>query len=79
MKPKTRLDNFLAKIAKDPEADTSMEPKSREEHYLNKIAENGGSGSAGYTVTEEKTVVIPEQTVEFEERSYGIGVAFFPV
>ena len=59
-------------------ADTSMEPKSREEHYLNKIAENGGSGSAGYTVTEEKTVVIPEQTVEFEERSYGIGVAFFP-
>lgn len=47
MKPKTRLDNFLAKIAGDPEADTSMEPKSREEHYLNKIAENSGSGSGG--------------------------------
>lgn len=44
MKPKTRLDNFLAKIAKDPEADTSMEPESRKEYYLNKIAENSGSG-----------------------------------
>ena len=62
MKPKTRLDNFLAKIAKDPEADSSMEPKSREEHYLNKIAENGGSGG-GYTVTEEHVVVLPEQIV----------------
>ena len=63
MKPKTRLDNFLAKIAKDPDADSSMEPKSREEHYLNKIAENGGSGS-GYTITEERTIIVPEQTAE---------------
>lgn len=31
MKPKTRLDNFLAKIAGDPDADTSMEPKSLKE------------------------------------------------
>ena len=43
MKPKTRLENFLAKIAGSSEA-KEMEPKTSVEHFLNDIAENGGSG-----------------------------------
>ncbi len=39
MKPKTRLENFLAKIAKDPDA-TIMDPKTRKEVYLDKIAQD---------------------------------------
>lgn len=41
MKPRTRKENYLAKIAKDPDA-VEMTPKTRTEHYLNEIAENGG-------------------------------------
>lgn len=40
MKPKTRFENFLAKIAGDKEA-KDIAPRTRVEHYLNEIAENG--------------------------------------
>lgn len=43
MKPETRIENFLAKIAGNSDA-KEMEPKTRVEHFLNDIAENGGSG-----------------------------------
>lgn len=49
MKPNTRIDNFLAKIAGDPDANTAMKPRSPEEYYLNQIAENGGGGGGGST------------------------------
>lgn len=44
MKPNSRIDNFLAKIAGDPDANEAMEPRSPEEYYLDQIAKNGGSG-----------------------------------
>lgn len=50
MKPNTRIDNFLAKIAGDPDANTAMKPRSPEEYYLNQIAENGGGGGGGDVV-----------------------------
>lgn len=47
MKPKTRFENFLAKIANDEDAKEMM-PRTRVEHYLNEIAMNGGnSGENG--------------------------------
>lgn len=49
MKPKTRLENFLARIARDPDA-TEMDPKTRKEHYLNKIAEGNGLPGGSYYV-----------------------------
>ena len=50
MKPLTRKEAFLAKIAGEP---VDIEPMTREEIYLNKIAENGGGSSdpyAGYDI-----------------------------
>lgn len=47
MLPLTREDNFLAKIAGDPDADESMKPRTRKEYFLNQIAENGGGGGGG--------------------------------
>ena len=47
MKPNTRIDNFLAKIAGDPDANEAMIPRSPEEYYLDQIAQNGGSGGGG--------------------------------
>ena len=45
MKPKTRLEWFLAKIAGDTDATGSMTPRTRREYYLNEIAEKpSGSG-----------------------------------
>ena len=38
MKPLTREENFLAKIAGDTDADENMKPITREEHYLDQIA-----------------------------------------
>ena len=49
MKPKTRLENFLAKIAGNNDA-KDLKPKTRIEHFLNDIAEKikgGGSGESG--------------------------------
>ena len=43
MKPRTRLDHFLAKIAGDKSA-KNLTPRSSKEYYLNEIAENGGGG-----------------------------------
>lgn len=79
MKPKTREQNFLAKIAGDANADTTMKPRTAEEYFLNQIAENGGGGSSlpsysssdiGKVLTvgeaspvETEVVVVPEQTV----------------
>lgn len=48
MKPKTRLENFLAKIAKDPDA-TVMDPKTRKEQYLDQIAQNDVPELPAYT------------------------------
>lgn len=70
MKIWNRLDNFLAWIAGYKDADKTMDPRNPREYWLKQIAENGGSGS-GYTVTEERTVVIPEQTVETVAESGG--------
>lgn len=47
MKPNTRIDNFLAKIAGDPDANEAMVPRSPEEYYLDQIAQNGGGGGGG--------------------------------
>ena len=52
MRPKTREENFLAKIAGSAEADATMEPRTAEEYWLNEIAKKpsgggGGGGSAG--------------------------------
>ena len=47
MKPNTRIDNFLAKIAGDPDANEAMIPRSPEEYYLDQIAQNGGGGGGG--------------------------------
>ena len=44
MLPLTRKENWLAKIAGDPQADEAMTPRTREEYFLNEIAENGGGG-----------------------------------
>ena len=46
MKPKTRLENFLAKIAGSSDA-KEMEPKTRVEHFLNDIAQSGGGSGGG--------------------------------
>lgn len=67
MKPITRLENFLARIAKDPDA-RDITPKTRKEYYLNEIAAGGGGGSfvihatlgegeqeGEYTITADKT------------------------
>lgn len=70
MKIWNRLDNFLAWIAGDKDADKTMDPRNPREYWLKQIAENGGSGS-GYTVTEERTVVIPEQTVTTKPKQEG--------
>ena len=47
MKPLTRLENFLAKIAGDPDAKMDMKPKTRKEMYLDAITSGGGSGGGG--------------------------------
>lgn len=47
MKPLTRLENFLAKIAGDPDAKMDMKPKTRKEMYLDAIANGSGGGSGG--------------------------------
>lgn len=47
MLPLTRKENWLAKIAGDPDADENMKPRTREEYFLNEIAENGGGGGGG--------------------------------
>ena len=46
MKPKTRIENFLAKIAGSSEA-KEMEPKTRVEYFLNDIAQSGGGSGGG--------------------------------
>ena len=45
MKPKTRLEWFLAKIAGDADATGSVTPKTRKEFYLKEIADAGGGSS----------------------------------
>lgn len=50
MLPLTRKENWLAKIAGDPQADENMIPRTREEYFLNEIAENGGGGGGGANV-----------------------------
>jgi hypothetical protein len=79
MKPKTREQNFLAKIAGDANADTTMKPRTAEEYFLNQIAENGGGSSlpsyssadigkvltVGEGSETVQTVIVPEQTAEF--------------
>lgn len=56
MKPLTRIENFLAKIAGNPAANAEMQPRTRKEYFLNEIAENGGggggSGSSGTMVVQ---------------------------
>lgn len=42
MKPITRLEHFLAKLARDKDAEP-ITPNTRMERYLNKIAENMGT------------------------------------
>lgn len=54
MKPITRLENFLAKIAKDPDA-KDLTPKTRKEYYLNEIAAGGGGGGDEFVVTFTKS------------------------
>lgn len=46
MKPKTRLEWFLAKIAGDADATGTVTPKTRKEYYLKEIADNGGGGGS---------------------------------
>ena len=43
MKPKTRIENFLAKIAGNPDA-KEMEPETRMEYFLNDIVIPSGGG-----------------------------------
>ena len=80
MKPKTREQNFLAKIAGDANADTTMKPRTAEEYFLNQIAENGSSSLPSYSSSdigkvltvgeaspvETEVVVVPEQSVTYE-------------
>lgn len=48
MKPITRLENFLAKIAGLPNA--NLTPRTRKEYFLNAIAAHGGGGGGQTTV-----------------------------
>ena len=50
MKPKTRLEWFLAKIAGDTDATGSMTPRTRREYYLKEIADANASGGSGYDI-----------------------------
>jgi hypothetical protein len=61
MRPKTRLENFLAKIAGSPDA-KELEPETRIEYFLNDIAENGG-GSGDSTGDEVHAAVDDGQVV----------------
>ena len=72
MKPKTRLENFLAKIAGSSDA-KEMEPKTRVEHFLNDIAQSGGGVfvvhyvlqyPSGVTVTESYEDVVAAYNAE---------------
>jgi hypothetical protein len=84
MKPKTREQNFLAKIAGDANADTTMKPRTAEEYFLNQIAENGSSSLPSYSSSDigkvltvgegepVQTVVVPEQTVTITSDSVPI-------
>ena len=48
MKPQTRRENFIAKIAGDKDAiQMTPDPNDRMEGWLNAIAENGGGGAVG--------------------------------
>ena len=80
MKPKTRAQNFLAKIAGDANADTTMKPRTAEEYFLNQIAENGGSSlpsyyssdigkvlAVGATYSDTAVEFFPKQTVTFTD------------
>lgn len=42
MKPLTRIENFLAKIAGNPAANAEMKPRTRKEYFLNEIAAGSG-------------------------------------
>lgn len=42
MKPLTRIENFLAKIAGNPAANAEMKPRTRKEYFLDEIAQNAG-------------------------------------
>lgn len=66
MKPLTRLENFLAKIAGDPDAKMDMKPKTRKEMYLDAIANGsgGGSGGSGSGTMKVIFVTLPGETGE---------------
>ena len=68
MKPKTRLENFLAKIAGNKDA-KELKPKTRLEHFLNDIADNGGcsGGGEGNSGGEIEIVVVGEGTFVLSE------------
>lgn len=42
MKPLTRIENFLAKIAGNSAANAEMKPRTRKEYFLNEIAAGSG-------------------------------------
>ena len=60
MKPLTRIENFLAKIAGNPAANAEMKPRTRKEYFLNEIA--AGSGYDLVLIGNNGTVY-PEENV----------------
>lgn len=66
MKPLTRLENFLAKIAGDPDAKMDMKPKTRKEMYLDAIASGGGSGGGGSV----EPLIVEIGTVDGQEGTF---------
>lgn len=66
MKPLTRLENFLAKIAGDPDAKMDMKPKTRKEMYLDAIARGGGSSGGGSV----EPLIVEIGTVDGQEGTF---------
>lgn len=66
MKPFTRKENFLAKIAGDSDANELMKPKTRSESFLDKIAERLNNGGSSDPYSAWDVVIIKPEDGEWE-------------